>query len=374
MGEVTACGICGSGELSLVLDLGEQPLPEHVSRRRYPLRLVECGACTLVQLDYIVDQHELFPAGHKYATGNTKFNQDHFSALAREVAEGLESGDLVCDVAANDGTLINAYRAFRGDLRRIAIEPTDQSWKCHVDVTYQEFFGADLARQILAEHGPARAITACNVIAHVPDLHDFTEGLQLLLADDGTLVVEAHDVTSITDGLQVDSVYAEHLYYYSVATLSRLLAMHGLTVTRAMPIATQGGSIRVYARKRKGDLALRAGQVLATLRHLLEDVTAGGDLVYGIGATTRATPLIFASGIAGLITCVCEVSSSEKIGLMMPGTQIRVVDESRLIEDQPEYALIFSYHIAASLMPKLRAMGYRGKFILPLPEPRITDE
>ena len=260
-------------------------------------------------------------------------------------------------------------------MRRVGVEPTNQIWKfLPGDGAYKKFFTSELAKEIRARHGPAKVVTACNVIAHVPDLHDFTEGLHLLLADDGILVAEAHDVTSITDGLQVDAVYAEHLYYYSVATLSRLLAMHGLTVTRAAPIPTQGGSIRVYARKRQGDLANRAWSAAHQLWLMLRDLTEDGALVYGIGASTRATPLIHYAELAPFITCVCEVSSSEKIGLMMPGTQIPVVDESRLIEDQPECALIFSYHIAASLMPKLRTMGFKGKFIVPLPEPKVIDD
>ena len=355
----------------MILDMGEQPLPErHDDPRRYPLALLECQDCTLVQLSYIADQREVFPGGHVYATGNTKFLRDHFAALAQQLGEPLEPGDLVADLGSNDGSLINAYRT---DLRRVAVEPTEQAWKCHVDHTYQEFFTAELAGKILADHGPARVITACNVFAHVPDPHDFSEGVRLLLADDGVFVTENHSLASITDGLQVDAVYAEHLRYYSVATLSRLLAMHGLTVTQAEPIATHGGSFRAYARKTRGDLDVRARVALIGLRALLNGICREGRAVYGVGATTRATPLIHAAGIAGLIGYVCEVSSSAKIGLTMPGTTIPIVDESRLIEDQPGYALLFSWHIADALVPKLRAMGYKGRFIVPLPEPRIID-
>ena len=95
--------------------------------------------------------------------------------------------------------------------------------------------------------------------------------------------------------------------------------------------------------------------------------------VYGIGATTRATPLIHYAGIQKLLECVCEVPGSEKAGHVMPGTQIPVVDEKRLIEDQPAYALMLSWHIAGDIMPKLRAAGYKGKFIIPLPSPGIAD-
>ena len=371
-GSVTACAICGSANLALILDMGSQPLPErHDSDRRYPLALLECGHCSLVQLSCIADQRELFPPGHTYATGNTKALREHFGRLAVKLGADLFSRDLVVDIAANDGTLINAYPT---SLRRVAVEPTDQAWKCHVDMTYQEFFTAELGERIRGEYGPAKVVTACNVLAHVPDPHDFVAGVAQLLADDGVFVAEVHDLRSITEGLQIDTVYAEHFYYYSLASLSHLLAMHGLDVTDVERIGTHGGSFRVTARKRRGDLSDRAYEAATKLHLLLSRlVVTEGAAVYGIGAATRATPLIHFAGLSGLITCVCEVATSEKIGTCMPGTAIPVVDEAKLIEDQPPYALLFSWHIAGSLMPKLREMGYRGKFIIPLPEAVITD-
>lgn len=374
MPDITACGLCGSGNLSLLLDMGDQPLSErHGDPRRYPLRLIECGKCGLVQLDHIVDQREVFPPGHPYATGDTGTLRRHFARLAHDLTPLLSPGDLVVDIGCNDGTLL---AEFGGAFRRAGVEPTDQAAKmAGKDISVcREFFSAHVAEVLRAWLGPAKLVTACNVFAHVPDPHDFAEGVWTLLGGDGVLVTENHDVASILDGLQIDTIYHEHARYYSVATLSRLLALHGLTVTRAEPIATHGGSFRAYARKARTDLAERARTALSDLGGLLAGITEAGALVYGIGAATRATPLIHAAGIARYITCVCEVSSSAKIGLTMPGTSIPVVDESRLIEDQPAYALLFSWHIASSIAPKLRAMGYTGKFILPLPEPRIIDD
>jgi len=372
--EVTACQLCGSGNLTVILDMGDQPLSErHDDPRRYPLRLIECGRCTLVQLDHIVDQREVFPPDHPYATGNTGALRQHFAKLAHDLTPLLGPGDLIVDIGSNDGTLL---AEFSGAFNRVGVEPTDQAFKCvGKDIRVcRDFFTADAAEHLRALFGPAKLITACNVFAHVPDPHDFLEGVRLLLADDGVFVVETHDVASITEGLQIDTIYHEHLRYYSVATLSRLLAMHGLTVTQAEPVATHGGSIRAYARKTRGDLGKRANQAAVSLWKLLCEVTAAGSHVYGVGATTRATPLIHYAAIREFITCVCEVSSSAKIGLNMPGTAIPIVDESRLIEDQPEFAILFAWHLADSLAPKLRAMGYEGRFIIPLPEPRIVTD
>jgi hypothetical protein len=185
-------------------------------------------------------------------------------------------------------------------------------------------------------------------------------------------VTENHDVVSVLDGLQIDTVYHEHLRYYSITSLSRLLGMHGFVVTAVQKIDTHGGSFRTFARRPRRGLEKRAADAACRLRVLLAQANAEGP-VYGIGATTRATPLIHYARIAGRLACVCEVAGSEKIGLAMPGTGIPVVDEAKLIADQPPYALLLSWHIADSIIPALRVKGYRGKFILPLPEARVLD-
>jgi 2-polyprenyl-3-methyl-5-hydroxy-6-metoxy-1,4-benzoquinol methylase len=375
MGEVTECGICGSPELDLLLDMGLQPLAERESPL-YPLVLLKCTNCTLVQLSYIVDQQEVFPPDHPYATGNTRFLREHFARLAAElVAKRLKHGDLAVDIGANDGTLLAEIGLAAPGVRLAAVEPTNQARKCRQRgiSTYQKFFTPEVAGEILHAHGWAKVITASNVLAHVPDPHGFVHGVTTLLdPDGGVFVTENHDWSSIINGLQVDTIYHEHLRYYSVAALSHLLAVHGLEVSGVEPVPTHGGSLRVTARKTRGSLRNRSRQAMSSLRTLVARAAAAGP-VYGIGAATRATPLIHYAGIADQLACVCEVSTSEKIGTCMPGTAIPVVDEAKLVADQPPHALLFSWHIADSLVPKLREMGYRGRLIVPLPEPRIID-
>lgn len=373
-GDITACGGCGSAALTPLFDMGRQPLAEGFrASARYPLALVRCAGCTLVQLNYIVDQCEVFPPGHRYATGNSRMLRDHYQALAAGLGRGLAPGALVADIGANDGTLIGSWPAH---LRRVAVEPTDQVRKCSPGVmTYQAFFTAGLARTIREAHGPARVITACNVLAHVPDPHDFLEGVAALLGNDGEFVTENHDLASITEGLQIDTVYHEHLRYYSVASLSILLERHGLRVTSSEQVPVHGGSFRVRARRQQAGWQARAERAAAALRGMLwKIVVAEKKAVYGIGATTRATPLLHYAGIKDLITCVCEVPGSEKIGQLMPGTQVPVVSEERLVDDQPPYAILLAWHIAGDIVPKLRAAGYKGCFIVPLPEPRVLDD
>ena len=373
MGEVTACGVCGGGNLTLMLDMGAQPLAERMGEdAAYPLALFRCADCSLVQLSHIVSQDELFPPAHPYASGNTAAIVAHCRELAGSLTAslGLGPGDLAVDIGANDGTLL---RQFSEGLRRVGVEPTNQARKCapHGVIAYQRFFTRELAEKIRAEHGPAKLVTACNVFAHVPDPHDFVEGVVTLLGADGVFVTENHDVASVTSGLQIDTVYHEHLRYYSVASLSRLLAMHGLEITSAVPVRADGGSLRVQARPEGRDLPERAGAAAGRLRDLM--ASGAGERIYGVGAATRAVPLIHYAKIAPYILAVCEVAGSEKTGTTMPGTAIPVIDEKALVADQPGYALLFPWQYADSLIPKLRAAGYLGRFIIPLPEPRITD-
>jgi len=371
--EVTCCGSCGDDQLSPVLDLGVQPLAERDNGERYPLRLLKCANCTLVQLSHIPDQREMFPPDHPYATGNTRALREHFAGLAGKITRMVKPGDVVVDLGANDGTLLEAVGA-RVAVRRVAVEPTGQADKCYAKGIFTEraFFTAILGKALREQHGPAKVITATNVFAHVPDPHDFLDGVLALLGDDGTLIIETHDWASVVNGLQVDTIYHEHMRCYSVASLTYLLAQHGLLVSEVEPIDTHGGSFRAYAVREQPHLSFRAQRVRNDLHVLVGDAAVEG-AVYGIGATTRATPLIHYADIAPFLTCVCEVPGSEKIGQNIPGTSIPVVDEAKLIADQPPYALLLAWHWADSIIPALRAKGYQGKFIVPLPEARVLD-
>ena len=377
MGEVKLCGSCYSGSLAEVLDMGLQPLAEGNGSKRYPLRLVQCASCGLVQLSHVVDPGELFPPEHPYSTGNSAALLRHYQDLARDIAGNLMTEDVVVDIGANDGTLLKCYPPGRGNLVKVAVEPTDQLRKCLDDegiTGYKAFFTAALGREIRRNLGAAKAVTACNVLAHVPDPHDFLEGVYDLLADDGVFITENHDYASVADGLQVDTVYHEHLRYYTPGTLAFLLERHGLRVTNVVQTRMHGGSFRTYARKASTDFPARARFAATALRALLYQLkNQQKNTIYGVGAATRATPLIHYAGIAEFLTCVCEVPGSDKIGHLMPGTQVRVIDERALWEEQPEYALLFAWHMADIIVPKLRAAGYTGRIIVPLPEPKILD-
>ena len=341
------------------------------TEKHHPLELLYCDECTLAQLSVVVDPAEVFAPDYPYQSGNSPALHKNFEELATQVGP-LGKWDLVVDIGANDGTLLSKF----GDCRTVGVEPTEQATRID-GPAYPEFFTKRLAEEIREDHGQAKVITACNVLAHVEDIGDVMRGIDTLLAADGVLVAENHDLASVVDGGQWDTIYHEHLRFYSPYSFAMQLAQHGFVAKQWGPIPTHGGSFRMVAqRASKGvPVPLRTYDFdkLARDAYFARDAIraeVGVMKPFGIGATARATTIINYCGLdVEDIECVCEVPGSDKIGHYIPGTRIPVVDESILFEEQPP-AILFSWHLADVIVPKLRDRGYRGKIIVPLPEVR----
>jgi len=403
---VRTCQICEAPGLEPVLFLGYLPpvntMPKvgEVPREQpaYPALLLRCPCCQLVQLGLVVDPAILFPPEYPYTSASTKILRENFAELAVECRHLIptQPNDLVVDIGANDGTLLSNFMA---NHRVQGIEPADVGNLANKRgiPTLISFFNADAVAKVRAEKGLAKIITATNVFAHIEDVHSVVKNLVSLLAPDGVFISESHYLHSLIETLQYDTIYHEHLRYYSLHSLQYLLKMHGLEVFHARRIPTHGGSIRVYA-ARVGTQPVRpsVAQMLAEeqsfsvsreslqefkrrvtlsklqLHGVLQNLKAQGARIYGVGAPSRASTLINYVGLDdGILDCVAEIAGSHKIGKCIPGTLIPVVDEARLFTDQPEYALLLSWHIAEELIPKLAARGFKGDFIIPLPTPHI---
>jgi C-methyltransferase C-terminal domain/Methyltransferase domain/Putative zinc binding domain len=403
---VERCQVCDYSPLTPLLFLGYLPpvnqmraigaLPHE--QPAYPALVLSCPRCTLVQLGLIVDKEILFPPDYPYTSGTTKILRDNFAELYAESQTLVPMGpaDLAIDIGSNDGTLLSNFQ--RGGHRVHGIEPSQVGNLANQRgiPTTIGFFDRLLAGETRAQHGPAKIVTATNVFAHIEHIHEIVESILLLLDENGVFISESHYLLALVETLQYDTIYHEHLRHYSLASLQYLLQMHGLEVIHARRIPTHGGSMRVYA-ARRGAYPVRPSveqmleneasalgaeqlkrfkdrvvQSKLELYGLLRDIKRQASRIYGIGAPSRASTLINYVGLDdGILDCVLEVPGSLKIGKYMPGTLIPVVEESRLYTDQPEFALLLSWHIADELMPKLREKGYRGKFICPLPAPRI---
>jgi len=405
---VERCQICSYAPLRRILFLGYLPPVNQMrtigepprEQPAYPALWLACPQCSLVQLGLIVDKEILFPPEYPYTSGTTKILRDNFSELYSEsqTIVPMRPEDLAADIGSNDGTLLSNFQ--RGGHRVFGIEPSQVGTLANQRgiPTTIAFFGRAAAEETRRQHGPAKVITATNVFAHIEHIHDIIDSILLLLDETGVFISESHYLLSLVETLQYDTIYHEHLRYYSVRSLQYLLGMHGLEVIHARRIPTHGGSVRVYA-ARKGRYPVqpsvaqmlrdeaRAGLDAEGLRSfkdqvvqskldlyaLLRDIKKQGQRIYGIGAPSRASTLINYVGLDdGILDCVLEIKGSLKIGKYMPGTLIPVMEESHLYKDQPEYVLLLSWHIADELIPKLREKGYRGKYIIPLPAPRIV--
>jgi hypothetical protein len=348
----------------------------------------------------IVDKEILFPAEYPYTSGTTRILRDNFANLYSEskTIVPMRPEDLAVDIGSNDGTLLSNFQ--QGGHRVFGIEPSQVGNLANERgiPTTIAFFGHEVAEQARRRHGPATIITATNVFAHIEHIHEILDSILLLLGEKGVFISESHYLLSLVDTLQYDTIYHEHLRYYSVGSLQYLFNMHDLEVIHARRIPTHGGSVRVYA-ARKGLYAVqpsvaeilkeenlaglsaddlhgfkdRVVQSKLDLCALLRDIKRQGHRIYGIGAPSRASTLINYVGLDdGILECVLEIKGSLKIGKYMPGTRIPVLEESHLYKEQPEYVLLLSWHIADELIPKLREKGYRGKYVIPLPTARIV--
>jgi 2-polyprenyl-3-methyl-5-hydroxy-6-metoxy-1,4-benzoquinol methylase len=402
---ILKCQICNNSNLRTLLFLGYLPpvnlMPPIDStfeeQPTFPLELVRCEKCTLVQISSEVNQTILFSDDYPYLSGSTKVLRENFSNLCQEAQQyiKLAKEDLIVDIGSNDGTLLSNFQ--KAGYSVLGIEPTQASKVAKENGinTWKLFFNAETAHRIEQEYKAPKIITAANVFAHISDINEIAKTISELLPNDGVFISESHYLIDLVDELQYDTIYHEHLRYYSLESLSNLLKMHGLHVFHARYIPSHGGSIRVYAAKNSSLYAIQpsvneilikekqAGFVSGEafkqfkkdvfrskydLLQLLSSLKSDNLKIYGIGAPSRASTLINFVGLGQeYLDCILEISTSKKLNKYVPGTNIPVLDEKKLYEDQPDYVLLLSWHIADELIPVLKQKGYKGKFIVPLP-------
>ena len=403
---VEKCQVCGNEKLEPILFLGYLPPVNQMHKvgekpheqPSYPAQVLYCEKCHLVQLGLIVNPKILFPPEYPYTSSTTKILRENFAELYKECRNIIDLGkeDLIIDIGSNDGNLLSN---FKDNHKVLGITP-EEIGKIAIEggiPTIIDYFNKDVVEKVKKEYGKAKVITATNVFAHIDNVNEIVKLILELLEDDGVFISESHYLLSLIKTLQYDTIYHEHLRYYSLHSLKYLLERHGLELIHTKEIPTHGGSIRVYAARKdtyqirdsvnkilkwekkeiinKNSLMNFKDKVVISkleLHSLLLNIKRSGKKIYGVGAPSRASTLVNYVGIDdGIIDYVMEVKGSHKIGKYMPGTLIPVVEESRLYEDQPEYALLLSWHIAGELALKIKEKGFKGDFIVPLPKPHI---
>lgn len=400
------CQISKSKNLKKILSLGLIPPVNQMTKINSPLKdqiffpaeLYYCPDSKLVQLGVIVDKKILFPKEYPYTSSTTKNLRDNFSDLASEVNLNypLQKKDLVIDIGSNDGNLLNNFKNFSKilgitpeNIAKIAIKKGIP--------TIQDYFTPELSKKILKKFGKAKIITATNVFAHMDNISEILSSIKKLMRKDGIFITESHYLISLINDNQYDTIYHEHLRYYSLSSLRYLFDKFGLEIIQAKKIPTHGGSIRVYAsfknqykksnnlinlykqesRFFKKEIFSFSNKVIESklnLYKLLQTLKLKLKKIYGISAPSRATTLANYVGLnRDIIECILEINGSKKINHYLPGTDIPIYNEEKLYIDKPEYVLIFSWHIAKEIIINLKNNGYKGKFIVPLPVPKIMN-
>ncbi len=406
----STCRVCGGTNLELVLSLGPTALAnaflqspdEFAGERRYPLDLYVCAGCSLAQLLDVVDPEVLF-RHYLYVTGTSATMAAHNRAYAATLVQELElgAGDLVVEAAANDGSLLRAF-ATHG-VRTLGIEPARnlaaEARRSGIDMI-DEFFNLALARRLRAERGPARAVVANNVLAHVDDPRDLLAGCGALVDDAGLVVVEVPYVGDLVDRVEYDTIYHEHLSYFSVAAMLQLARAAGLSAVRVDRLPVHGGSLRWYLspssgapaaavvslaeeERRRGLTGVARYRQFAAAVHesrralvdLLGRLSVEGRRVAGYGAPAKGTTLLNFCGIDTRLVPYTVDKNPRKVGLYTPGVHIPVRDVGALRAEgrDPDFVLILAWNLAEEIMQQLSAYRDRGgRFIIPVPRAEIV--
>jgi hypothetical protein len=399
--KIMCCQVCSSKDLENILSLGHlsqvnvmQDIGSDLEADTFfPAELLLCNNCSLVQLSHIVDPKIIFPPSYSYTSRTTRILRSNFKDLCEKCSKllNLNKDSLVVDIGSNDGTLLSNFRQFRA----LGVEPTDIAKYANSQGinTIQSFFNKSVAAEIVKNEGNASLVTAANVFAHIEDVHSIVDGIKELIGSNGVFVNESHYLVSLIETNQYDTVYHEHLRYYSLTSLKYLLSMHDLEIFDVELIPTHGGSIRVYsANKGKFKISNSVAKMLDDEKQYLTRNTfslfknrvvnsktnfyAGIDKMCGkigaIGSPSRASTLVNYIGLnEDIIEFVLEVPGSNKINKYMPGTKIPVFEETIDLLNSVDHLLLLSWHIADEIIPKLKEKGYKGDFILPLPFPKV---
>lgn len=404
--EHTNCRVCGSDRLTAYLDLGMMPLSnnlasstlDNIHDERYPLKVLLCGQCGLSQLSIVIPPEELF-SHYVYRSSIAQGYVNHCRQMAKDlkVKFKLNQSSFHVDIAGNDCALLKEFRDEIG-LRILNVDPAENLAPiCEaIEIpTLTFFWGMDVARRIVNTDGYADIITATNVFAHCDNVKEFLSACKHVLKPEGVLILEFPYLIDFIENSEFDTVYFEHLSYFSIYPLTLLCEDLGLKVMNVEKHDIHGGTVRITIgtghqdgsvfkfvideRRKYSDIsrynefAEDVQLTISSFRRNIHSLKSEGMKIAGFAASAKGNTLLNSAGITvGTMSYIVD-ETPEKIGKYSPGTRIPIVSMIDMMRNPPDYLVILSWNFSKEIKLKCRLAGYRGKFIIPIPKFQIVD-